>query len=739
MITLCLSLGTKRMAKKNVIVRKLSSIETLGCTTVICTDKTGTLTTNQMTVKSLFTFRKPDSRVKPDSSESEQSDGIPLKPQVAEMRERRVAGVSYEPIGEIECVDEQTLRSPTVQILSVISTLCNEARLEFRDGHVMPVGEATEAALKVFAEKLGVSGLAANDKSTGQFLNEVSEHWTKKFSVLSMQEFSRDRKSMSVLVRPSVHSLPSSASRVQNMLLVKGAAELLLDRCTKIMLEDGSIVPISPDIRLALSQEMMKIARRPLRSLALAYKYGDSLGELNRLKDAESASNCKLLKDSANYALMETDLTLVGLVGIKDPARPEAGEAILRCRDAGIRVMMITGDSKETASAIARDVNILSNDREIEGSAFTSCEFFALPEEQQLQQLRAGNKVFCRTEPRDKQRLISMLERLGEIPAMTGDGVNDAPALQQAAIGIAMGQTGTEVAKSAADMILTDDNFSSIVNAVEEGRNIYANMQSFIFFLLSCNLGEIITIFLSSCLGIPEPLTPLHLLWVNLVTDGAPATALAFNPSDPQVMKKRPRRKEEQLFTKALLWRYVLTGSYVAAATIGSFVWWFADKAVTFSQLRSWDRCADWSVFAHSADAPEWTRQPCEIFVGKHLQRAQSVALSVLVTLEMLKALSSVSSESSLLQLPPWRNPWLVASVLLPSLLHLAIMYVPAASRVFGLSPLSAREWRAVLLVSLPVLLLEELLKIFVRRKRAREEAQNRAVDEPSPSPSRPL
>jgi Ca2+-transporting ATPase len=734
-ITLCLSLGTKRMAKRNVIVRKLSAVETLGCTTVICTDKTGTLTTGQMTVKSLFTFTKPSIH----NNHNQQS--IQLKKDTADFLERTVEGVSYDPLGRITGLSDdihnqdhhqdKLKASPTLQIISVISSLCNQARLDYRDGQFLPVGEPTEAALKVFAEKLGAPGVTLAHPEDVIYpmerMSRVSDHWMKKFHLLSILEFSRDRKSMSVLVRPVTHPLTPNnphtppPPRVQNMLLVKGAAELVLERCSKIMLEDGSIVPITSEVRLSLEEQIHSVAGRPLRSLALAYKYGEHLGELNTITDSEMAKENSLLKDSSSYSSIESDLTLVGFVGIKDPARPEAGEAIRRCATAGIRVMMISGDSKETATAIAKEVKIFDfnknnqmnentnspnteatttteeedNDAEIAKHVFTSKEFFSLPREEQLERLKTGNKVFCRTEPRDKQKLISMLMNdLKEVPAMTGDGVNDAPALQQAAIGISMGQTGTEVAKSASAMILADDNFSSIVEAVEEGRNIFANMQSFIFFLLSCNLGEVIAIFLATVMGLPEPLTPLHLLWVNLMTDGPPATALAFNPADPTAMQKPPRNRNEPLFNKNMIVRYLLTGGYVAFATIGSFVWWFTDKAVKLNQLRHWDKCATWKIFSHAADAPFLPERPCDIFSGLYLQRAQSMAITVLVAIEMLKALSAVSSEASLLTVPPWKNPWLLAGVAIPSLLHLSIMYVPMLNKLFGLSPLTMEEWK---------------------------------------------
>ena len=307
---------------------------------------------------------------------------------------------------------------------------------------------------------------------------------------------------MSVLCRPrGAGGTGSGGGDVENRLFVKGAAEVVSQRCNRIKLEDGRVVPITPAIRAQLQAQCREMARRPLRCLALAYREGRSLEGLGEVTDTATARASRVLQDAGNFIHLETDMVLVGLCGIKDPARPEAAAAIARCTQAGVRIMMITGDSKETAVAIARDVNIFGPDEDVENSAFTSQDFFSLPPARQLELLRTGNKVFCRAEPKDKQILISMLEKLGEVTAMTGDGVNDAPALKQADIGIAMGITGTEVAKSAADMILADDNFATIVSAVEEGRNIYSNMQTFVTFLISCNIGEIVTIFFATLLG----------------------------------------------------------------------------------------------------------------------------------------------------------------------------------------------------------------------------------------------
>jgi Ca2+-transporting ATPase len=679
-ITLCLSLGAKRMAKKNVIVRKLSSIETLGCTTTICTDKTGTLTTNKMTVTSLFTF---------PSLPSVNSESVSYQ-------ERPVSGVSYQPIGQIEnySFNETAKRLPVFQKIAAISALCNEAEIQYTNGTYEVIGEPTEGALKVLVEKLGVQGINQVEDPQEMIL-QFSRFWFLKYNRKSIFEFNRKRKSMSVLVQTAAKeefdlhdSLESSSvfnENMKNHLFVKGAPDMLIERCSKLMLEDGTTIPITTALRHKLLEEFKIISKRPLRCLAFAYK---SEEEEESTSGGTSSLHDKVLlkmkKDQDSYVQLESNLTLVGFVGIKDPPRLEIASSIQRCKQAGIRIIMITGDSKETAVAIAKDVGILSSSDNLLECSFTGREFLAFNESQQLIILKTGNKVFSRTEPLDKQRIITRLKQLNEITAMTGDGVNDAPALQQASIGIAMGITGTAVAKSVADLILTDDNFSSIVEAVEEGRNIYSHMQSFIFFLLSCNMGEIIAIFLANLLSLPDPLSPLHLLWVNIITDGCPASALAFNPTDPNNMKKPPRKHNEPLFTKKMMIRYLLSGSYVGIATVVSFIWWFLDQKVPLKQLLFH---RDPASFLHSVAGI------------KSFEKPQSLALSVLIGIEMIKALCAVSNEASILEIPPWKNRWLLPAVVIPSLLHLFIMYTPSLANIFHISPLSGKEWKVKLSV----------------------------------------
>jgi Ca2+-transporting ATPase len=481
-ITLCLSLGTRRMVAKNAIVRKLPSVETLGCCTVICSDKTGTLTTNQMTAVAL---------VHPSAE-----DGT---------REYAVEGISYRPQGTVVGMERLSSTSRGALALSKVCSLCNEAQIVYNapSDKYERIGEPTEAALKVLVEKMGLPTVEP-PSSAADAAVVCNNAWMRAFKQQALLEFSRDRKSMGVLVTPVAGSdaLPTVAGASQpagTQLLVKGAPESILERCDKQRLPDGTDVPLTPGARARLTATFNEMARRPLRVLAFACK--EELGPLADYTADKGASHPmhRALTDPSQFAAIETALTFVGFVGIKDPARAEVRGAIQKCYDAGVRVMMITGDTKDTAEAIAKEIGIFAPGEDIANKSFTGAAFFALPLEQRRALLMrgGGSRVFSRTEPRDKQELVRMLRNEGEVPAMTGDGVNDAPALKQAAIGIAMGISGTEVAKEAADMILADDNFATIVAAIEEGRAIYSNMKAFIRYLISSNIGEVASIFIT--------------------------------------------------------------------------------------------------------------------------------------------------------------------------------------------------------------------------------------------------
>jgi Ca2+-transporting ATPase len=317
----------------------------------------------------------------------------------------------------------------------------------------------------------------------------------------------------------------------------------------------------------------------------------------------------KSLQNVGDFVNVEQDLTFIGLVGMLDPPRPEVKDALAKCSMAGVRVIVITGDNQKTAESICRKIGLFEGDVDMTGLSFTGTEFFKLSDEQKLDVLRAkpgqtGARVFSRTEPTHKKEICRLLNSLGEVTAMTGDGVNDAPALKQANIGIAMGITGTEVAKQASDMVLADDNFATIVSAIEEGRSIYNNMQAFIRYLISSNIGEVAAIFLVAVSGMPEGLTPVQLLWVNLVTDGPPATALGFNPADANIMKVLPRRTDAQLITPWVFFRYMVVGMYVGFACCGVFAYWYmydqfndGHTLISWDQLRHWDQCSEWTDF----------------------------------------------------------------------------------------------------------------------------------------------
>ncbi|CAM9954445.1 unnamed protein product [Lampetra fluviatilis] len=676
-ITTCLALGTMRMAKKNAIVRSLPSVETLGCTSVICSDKTGTLTTNQMSVCRMFIL---------DSVEGESCS----------LHEFSISGCTYTPEGEVskEKIVVQTGKYDGLVELATICTLCNDSSLDYNEAKSIyeKVGEATETALVCLVEKMNVFGTelkGLNKVERANTCNNVIKQLMKKEFTL---EFSRDRKSMSVYCVPSGSSGKFQGPRM----FVKGAPEGVVERCTHVRV-GSTKVPLTPGVRSKILATIREYGtgRDTLRCLALA------------TRDSPPRPEDMKLEDSTYFAKYEVDLTFVGVVAMLDPPRSEVSHSIALCREAGIRVMMITGDNKGTAVAICRRIGIFGEDENVEGRAYTGREFDDLPVEQQRQAVQRAC-CFARVEPAHKSKIVQYLQSFNEITAMTGDGVNDAPALKKAEIGIAMG-SGTAVAKSASEMVLADDNFASIVAAVEEGRAIYNNMKQFIRYLISSNVGEVVCIFLTAALGFPEALIPVQLLWVNLVTDGLPATALGFNPPDLDIMNRPPRSPKEGLISGWLFFRYMAIGVYVGFATVGAAAWWFliADDGphLTFYQLSHFTQCRVEDPLFESVGS-------CEIFDSPI---PMTMALSVLVTIEMCNALNSLSENQSLLRMPPWVNPWLLGAICLSMSLHFLIMYVGPLPLVFQVRPLTLTQWAMVLKISLPVLLLDESMKFVAR------------------------
>lgn len=494
------------------------------------------------------------------------------------------------------------------------------------------------------------------------------------------------------------------------------------------MLPDGTLAPLTEDSKKLILGKMLEMAGEALRTLALAVKFDLKESKLNGY-DGPGHPSHGLLCDPSNFASVEQGMAFLGMVGIIDPPRPECMDAIAACKEAGISVFMTTGDNKATAEAISRQLGILSPDSDVAVKSITGKEFEEMSESQRTEILKRmmadrgqEGAVFSRMEPKHKQIVVKILKDQDEIVAMTGDGVNDAPALKQADIGVAMGMGGTEVAKEASDMVLANDNFSSIVAAVEQGRSIFKNMKAVIRYLISSNIGEVASIFLTAALGIPESLAPVQLLWVNLVTDGLPATALGFNPPDEGVMSEPPRRKDEGLISGWVLFRYLMIGLYVGLATVGVFIYWFTTDdfdghtLVSLDQLMNWGQCSAWGGFsAEPIMGMDFSADACTYFtVGK--VKAATLSITVLVMIQLLNAFNAVSEDGSLLSRPPWLNPYLVTACAISAILHCIILYTPLA-QIFGVCPLDEHDWVLVAAFSLPVLLLDELLKYISRQR----------------------
>merc|ERR1712176_1383908 len=508
-----------------------------------------------------------------------------------------------------------------------------------------------------------------------------------------------------------------------------------MGRCTHIRVA-GFSKKLTQASKNEILETVAEMASRPLRVLAMAVRE-DFTGD----KDLETykGGTSKKLQDPSNFESIEKNLIFEGVCGIKDPARPEVKPAIEACATAGIRVIMITGDTRPTAEAIAREIGIFTEEEDITGRSFTGHDFFKKTEKQRIKLLTShkGSMVFSRTEPKDKQALVKMLRAAGEVPAMTGDGVNDAPALKQASIGIAMGIAGTEVAKEASDMILADDNFATIVAAVEEGRSIYSNMKAFIRYMISSNIGEVASIFFTSALGFPEGLISVQLLWVNLVTDGPPATALGFNPPDKLIMKRLPRSSDDVLITNWVFFRYMVVGIYVGFACVAVFAYWYmyyewsgdGHTLITFYQLSNWSKCSEWTDFqVANFDGMDFSDNPCRYFTDGKVT-ASTLSLSVLVLIEMLNALNAISEDLSLFTMPPWCNPYLIIAILFSMFSHFFILYVDFFADMFKVKPLDYKEWLLVLAFSFPVIIIDEILKT-IGRSIANKELQRRSKKE---------
>ena len=708
-VTTCLALGTRKMAKRHAIVRSLPSVETLGCTTVVCSDKTGTLTTNAMCVQKICVVDRTKQR---SSSSRNGGSSANAGSSTSLLREFDVEGNSYAPNGLIleasngvisprqqrfnpinKDVVKHPADLPSVLHLSICASLCNDSTLTFdlNKREFVKIGESTEVALRVLSEKIGLPGFDAMPSALTKLSEQerasyCAAYWAGQFKRVEQLDFTRDRKMMSTLY----------SRKGTNILFSKGAPEAVLAKCTNALTNaKGAAEPMNDQVRKDLNDVLAKYAKTSLRVLALAMR---PMPAKQTQIDAED----------------ENDLTFLGFVGIADPPRAEVARAIATCRGAGIRVVMVTGDNKTTAESIGAQIGLIEADAfgepiVPEGASLQGIDFEELKSEREKSEAVTRLSIFSRVEPAHKAKLVELLKNQKHVVAMTGDGVNDAPALKRADIGVSMG-SGTEVAKHASDMVLADDNFATIVSAVAEGRAIYDNTKAFIRYMVSSNIGEVVCIFIAAALGMPETLCPVQLLWVNLVTDGLPATALGFNKPDRDIMRQRPRSPTEPIVDSWLFIRYLIVGVYVGIVTVVAFAWWFMyfenGPLLSWSDLTSFEQCVEG---AHDYS--------CQIFKDR---RPSTMSMTVLVTVEMFNALNALSENSSLLKHPPWSNKWLLGAIFISMALHAMILYVPWMNITFSVSYLSWQEWKAVLWLSFPVIVCDEILKALTRKFKKR-------------------
>ena len=581
-VTIVLALGVQRMIKRNALMRRLKAVETLGSATIICSDKTGTITRNEMMVSQIL----------------------------VNGRIYRVTGKGYSLKGSLYLNKKQVEPSDQLKLILEIGALCNDAHVY--EGKV--TGDPTEASLIVSAAKAGI------------YKQELEE----KFERVKEIPFSSERKIMTTIHRKGD----------KFAVYTKGAPDVILELCTDILEE--KVVPLTPEKKEEILSMYQKMASKALRALAMAYKEVEKLPE--------------------NDLDLEKELIFVGIQGMRDDPRPEVKDAITVCNTAGIKSIMITGDYKATALAIAEEVGIT-------GNALTGEELDRLSN-LDLEEHVSDIGVVARVSPEHKTRIVEALKNKGHIAAMTGDGVNDAPSLKKADIGVAMGITGTDVAKEAADMILTDDNFASIVSAVEEGRHIYDNIVKFIYFLLSCNIGEIFVLFFALLLGLARPLIPIQILWVNLVTDGFPALALGVEPPEEGIMTRKPRDPKESIFAEGRGRGIVEAGLLMSILVLAGFY-----------------------------------------FFGGSERHATTLAFSLLVFVQLAHTINCRSEKKSIFEIGIFSNKYLVGAVLLSVVLQLSIVYIPVLQPLFKTVPLTGGDWILILALSSLIVIVGELKK----------------------------
>ena len=603
-VTIVLSIGMNRMAERKAIVKNLLSVETLGSTTVICSDKTGTLTQNEMTITKVYT----------NGDEFE------------------VEGSGYEPKGDIRDSKGEVINDhDQIKLLMTIASLCNDANLIRENDTYKITGDPTEGAMLTFSEKWNIN----------------QENLNEKHPRLEEIPFDSTRKMMTTF-----HEMDG-----KNYGYTKGAPDVVIDKCSKTLV-NGEIVDFTDDLKKKALEVNTSLASQALRVMAYSFK------PMETLYTEITSEN------------IEHDMVFVGLTGMIDPPRPEAKAAVKECHASGIDVVMITGDYFETALAIAKELGIAtSRDQAMQGSDLND------KTEAEIREIVKTKRIFARVSPENKVQLVKALQQNGEIVAMTGDGVNDAPAIKNADIGISMGITGTDVAKDTADMILVDDNFATIVNAVEEGRVIFSNIKKFVSFLLSCNIAEVLIVFLSILFGLPSPLTPIQLLWLNLVTDAFPALALGVEPAEPGIMEEDPRDPNSSIISGRTRTDLIAQSIFITVAVLAAYV-----VGLKF-------------IFPDS------------------IEGAHTMVFATLITSELLRAFSIRSNKFTLKELGFGSNPQLIKATLLSFALLLLVMYVPVLRDLFEVVSLTW-EWLPVLALALIPLVLGEVAKVIRRNNK---------------------
>jgi P-type Ca2+ transporter type 2C len=602
-VTIALALGVQRMVKRHAIIRKLPSVETLGCATVICSDKTGTLTKNEMTVQAVYAGGKLF----------------------------QITGIGYSPKGRFVLDSKQVSPADYPDLLNVLNlgVLCNGAQLVQDGSEFKIVGDPTEASLLTVAAKAGIWKEKKEEELP--FIDEIP--------------FDSQRKKMTIIREGGQKTIA----------FVKGAPDVLLEDCASIE-KNAAISRLTDSDKRQILDVTGRLADSAMRVLAVAYRVLDDGYQKNTPSEA-----------------IEKNLIFAGLIAMIDPPREEAKKAVQQCKQAGIKTVMITGDHKNTAVAVAKELGIFAQD----SLALTGEELDRISEEDFLAGLEKI-PVYSRVSPEHKLRIVRALRNHNEIVAMTGDGVNDAPAVKEADIGVSMGITGTDVTKEVSDMIITDDNFASIVSAVEEGRGIYDNIKKFIHYLLSCNIGEILVMFVSSLIGFPVPLLPIQILWVNLVTDGLPALALGVDPVEPDIMKRSPRPVDEAVITKSLAWVMLTQGAFIALCSLSAF--------------------------------------SLVLFIEKGgIIRARTAAFIVLSCSQLFHSFNCRSQTQSLFKIGLFTNKNLIFAALISFLLQMSVVYTPFLQKIFKTEPLGLFDWVLVIIISSFPLWAMEIVK-FARR-----------------------